>query len=117
MPVTEEIVTTTRPTSSEMRAPARMRARMSRPSSSRPRGCDRLGTFEPPGQLLRVRIVGRQEWSCDRGEDSERNDDDTDADHQSYRIRGSSSPYVRSVSRFMSTYVTEMNRMQPCTSG
>ena len=35
----------------------------------------------------------------------------------SYRMRGSSRPYTRSVRRFSATYVTAMSRMHPCTSG
>src|SRR6185503_10327099 len=43
VPIDAEVATTVRPTRNEMRAPARTRARMSRPSSSRPNGCVELG--------------------------------------------------------------------------
>ena len=43
MPMSDDTDTTARPTNSEMRAPDRRRDRMSRPSSSSPNGCDRLG--------------------------------------------------------------------------
>src|SRR5436190_13951645 len=43
MPTVEDTDTTAMPTSIEMRAPDSRRARMSRPSSSSPNGCDRLG--------------------------------------------------------------------------
>ena len=42
-PMTDEIPTTVRPTNNEMRAPASTREKISRPSSSRPNGCERLG--------------------------------------------------------------------------
>src|SRR5690349_21083100 len=43
IPSVDETETTEMPTSSEIRAPCRSRARMSRPSSSSPSGCARLG--------------------------------------------------------------------------
>src|SRR6185503_17758146 len=43
VPIDAEVATTVRPTRNEMRAPARTRDRMSRPSSSRPNGCADVG--------------------------------------------------------------------------
>src|SRR5258708_17520220 len=43
VPTVDEIETTMRPTRSEIRAPASTRAKMSRPSSSRPNQCVRDG--------------------------------------------------------------------------
>src|SRR5262245_2631118 len=50
MPTLADTETTTRPTSSEMRAPARTLARMSRPSSSRPNQCAADGPASRSGR-------------------------------------------------------------------
>ena len=99
-----------------MRAPDSTRAKMSRPSSSRPNQCVADGPSRRRAQLLRSRIEARECRTDQRRQDGDEHDGRADSGHRpiqwsrrigsmsisySYRIRGSTRPYRRSVKRFI----------------